>query len=62
MAREKRLQIRLTEREFSALELYASHKGVSMSEIIRDFVKSLMTSTQEQPSVGTAHHSESKPT
>lgn len=41
MARTKTLQIRLNENEFFILEQYAKLQNVSMSEVLRDYVKSL---------------------
>lgn len=48
MARTRKLQIRLTEQEFAVLEQYAASKSVGMSEIIRDYVKTLMPPSPEQ--------------
>ncbi len=41
MARTKMLQIRLNENELAILEQYAKQQNISMSEVIRDYVKSL---------------------
>ena len=41
MARTKKLQIRLSEKEYNALESYSKENGIGMSEIVRDFIKSL---------------------
>ena len=49
MARTKMLQIRLNENELAILEQYAKQQNISMSEVIRDYVKSLK-STVEQSS------------
>ncbi len=49
MARTKILQIRINENELAILEQYAKQQNISMSEVIRDYVKSLK-STVEQSS------------
>ncbi len=41
MARTKRLQLLLTEQEFESLKKYAESKNLSVSEILRDYIKSL---------------------
>ena len=39
--REHSLRVRLTELEFQRLDAYAKQVGLSKSEVIRDYVKSL---------------------
>jgi hypothetical protein len=39
--RTRLFNIRLSEREYRMLEAYAAEIGVSMSDVMRDFVKSL---------------------
>mgnify|MGYP000899022731 CR=1 FL=1 len=58
MARTRKLQIRLTEQEFETLERYAALKSVGMSEIIRDYVKTLMPPSQERSSPDSIRHQE----
>lgn len=61
MARIKKLQIRLTEQEFDVLARYAIGQGVSMSEVIRDYVKSLMQPTKVQSSPDLLPHQQPTP-
>lgn len=49
MARIKKIQIRLTEQEYKALEKYARSKGIGMSEVLRDYIKTLPQSSQGDP-------------
>ena len=42
MTRDNTVRVRLTDEELQALKKYAESKGVSMSEVLRDFVKSLI--------------------
>ncbi|MBK4731690.1 ribbon-helix-helix protein, CopG family [Oxynema sp. CENA135] len=41
MARDELLQIRLTAQEKERLQAEADRRGVSMSEVIRDYIKRL---------------------
>jgi predicted CopG family antitoxin len=41
MARKKRLNIWLNDQEYEKLKKFAKSKDLSMSELLRDFVKSL---------------------
>lgn len=41
MARTKRLQLLLTEMEFEVLKNYAQSKQLSVSEVLRDYIKTL---------------------
>jgi len=41
MAREKRLNIRVTDEEWDKLKAYADKKGLSMAEVIRFYISSL---------------------
>jgi hypothetical protein len=41
MSREKRLEIRLSEKEYNKLKSYADNKEVSMGWIVRDYIKRL---------------------
>jgi chorismate mutase len=40
--RERLFNIRLSDREYQLLERYAASLGVSMSDVVRDFIKSLV--------------------
>ncbi|MGF1499733.1 MAG: DUF6290 family protein [Elainellaceae cyanobacterium] len=42
MARDNTVRVRLTDEELKALKQHAKNKGIPMSEVLRDFVKSLM--------------------
>lgn len=41
MARTEKVIVRLTKKEKEKLEKYAEYLGVSMSEVIQDYIKSL---------------------
>jgi antitoxin component of RelBE/YafQ-DinJ toxin-antitoxin module len=41
MARTEKVIVRLTKKEKEKIEKYAKYMGVSMSEIIQDYIKSL---------------------
>lgn len=41
MARTKRLELRLSEQEYERLQSWANYRGISMGEILRDYIKSL---------------------
>lgn len=41
--KDKKLQVILAEREYEALAEYAANMQLSMSEVIRDYIKSLVT-------------------
>lgn len=41
MAREKSIKVRLTDEEFGQVAVYAKSKGISISEVIRDYIKQL---------------------
>jgi hypothetical protein len=41
MARDKRLEIRLTEEDYRKLEAYANQKDISMAQVLRDYIKRL---------------------
>ena len=41
MAREKILRVRLSKEEWLKLEQYAKSKDYTLSEVIRDYIKSL---------------------
>ena len=41
MARERRLNIRVTDEEWDKLKAYADKKGLSMAEVIRFYISSL---------------------
>ncbi|NMG09569.1 DNA-binding protein [Brasilonema sp. UFV-L1] len=45
MAREKSIKIRLTEEEFNLVQDYAKNKSLSISEVIRDYIKTLRQPT-----------------
>jgi len=41
MTRVKSIKVRLTDEEFEQLQAFSKSKGLSLSEIIRDYIKSL---------------------
>lgn len=41
MARSYKLQVRLTDQEKKKLEFEAANRSVSMSEVVKDFIKQL---------------------
>lgn len=41
MIRQKRIVVRVNESEYLKIKTYAENKGLSISEVLRDFVKSL---------------------
>lgn len=41
MTREKSIKVRLTEQEFEQIAAYSKSKGISVSEVIRDYIKRL---------------------
>ena len=43
MSRQKRFSMWMTDKEYDLLKAYAAHQGVSMAEILRDYIKSLST-------------------
>jgi hypothetical protein len=43
MSRDKRLEIRLSEAEYSKLEAFASQKDISMAQVLRAYIKRLPT-------------------
>ena len=43
MAREKRLNIRVTDEEWGKLKAYADKKGLSMAEVIRFYISSQLS-------------------
>ena len=47
MSRKKTIQIRLSEIEHQALKKYAESIGVLMSEVLRDYVKTLVGDLRE---------------
>ncbi|AFY82679.1 MULTISPECIES: ribbon-helix-helix protein, CopG family [Oscillatoria] len=47
MARDELLQIRISTQEKERLQLEAERRGVSMSEVIRDYIKRLPKSKKE---------------
>ncbi len=47
MARDELLQIRINTQEKERLQLEAERRGVSMSEVIRDYIKRLPKSKKE---------------
>ncbi|MCT7955220.1 ribbon-helix-helix protein, CopG family [Laspinema palackyanum] len=48
MARDELLQIRISTQEKERLQLEAERRGVSMSEVIRDYIKRLPKSKKEE--------------
>lgn len=47
MSRDKRLEIRLSEPEYSKLEAYAKQKDISMAQVLREYIKRLPTPKEE---------------
>lgn len=43
--REKRLQVLMTEKEYQALAEYSARMQLTMSEVVRDFIRKLETYT-----------------
>ncbi|WNN87675.1 hypothetical protein [Gloeocapsopsis dulcis] len=41
MTREKSIKVRLTQKEFERIGIYAKSQGISVSEVIRDYIKRL---------------------
>jgi|LakMenE01Jun11ns_1017448.scaffolds.fasta_scaffold8461740_1 hypothetical protein len=41
--RDKKLQVMMTEKEYEALAVYSAAKQLTMSEVIRDFIRDLET-------------------
>jgi predicted DNA-binding protein len=41
MSREKRFSMWMTDREYERLKIYAKNQGVSMAEVLRDYIKTL---------------------
>ncbi|ACK71545.1 CopG domain protein DNA-binding domain protein [Gloeothece citriformis PCC 7424] len=41
MTKEKSIRVRLSDKDFERLKKYAAKKDVSMSQIIRDYIKRL---------------------
>ncbi|CCQ56605.1 MULTISPECIES: hypothetical protein [Crocosphaera] len=41
--RDKKLQVMMNNKEYQALAEYAANVGLTMSEVIRDFIKGLNT-------------------
>jgi hypothetical protein len=41
MSRQKRFNMWLTDEEFQLLQKYAESKGISMAEVLRDYIKTL---------------------
>jgi predicted DNA-binding protein len=41
IAKEKRLQIRMSEEDYAKLEAYAKQKDVSMAQVLREYIKRL---------------------
>ena len=41
MARQKKLMVRLTEKELEKLKHYAQSEGIAMSDIVRHYIRSL---------------------
>ncbi len=51
--KREKLVIRLTEQELAKLQVYADHKGVAMSHIIREYIRRLprTLSTANSPQI-----------
>lgn len=41
--RQKKIQVVVSDRELEMFRAYAAEQGISMSEILRDYVKSLIS-------------------
>ncbi|MBE9167585.1 DNA-binding protein [Pleurocapsales cyanobacterium LEGE 06147] len=50
MGRSKILRVRLSEEEWKKLESYAKSKEYTMSEVIRDYIKTLTSNPSRQQS------------
>ena len=46
MSREKKIQFNVNEREDEKLKNYAEKVGLSMAEVLRDYIKSLENNTR----------------
>ncbi len=46
MARLKKIQFNVTDEEYEVLKNYSETKGLSMAEILRDYIKTLREPTQ----------------
>ena len=47
MARTKRLQLLLSEQEYAALQTYAKSRQIPMSEVLRDYIKTLQSPPEQ---------------
>ena len=57
MSRTKTVNVRLSDIEHQALKQYAESIGVPMSEVLRDYVKTLIGDFRGvEPHQSTAHH------
>ncbi len=43
MGREKKIQFNVNEQEYEALKKYAEEKQISMAEVLRDYIKRLIS-------------------
>jgi hypothetical protein len=41
MSRTKKIQFNVNEREYNQLKEFSEHQGVSMAEVLRDYIKTL---------------------
>ena len=46
MSREKKIQFNVNEREYEKLKNYAEKLGLSMAEVLRDYIKSIDNNTR----------------
>jgi predicted DNA-binding protein len=47
MAKDKRLQVRLSQEEFARLRDYALQVGSSVSDVLREMIRKLQTPTKD---------------
>ncbi len=43
MSREKKIQFNVSQKEYEKLKAYARKEGISMAEVLRDYIKTLDT-------------------
>ncbi len=52
MARQKKMQFWISEKEYEQLKQYAESENLSMGEILRDYIKSLPQPKKSNVTVG----------
>ncbi len=48
MSRDKKIQFNVTQKEYELLKTYAESEGISMAEVLRDYIKTLTPPKGEQ--------------